>query len=85
MSDLEPCIRCNSVDTCEIEYQYPVDVKKYLKLVTEKKIHTGGCYIDSNSPNWYCNNCGKKWKKLDIEKTYSVNYKQKFNTSWMCN
>jgi len=57
------CPRCKSKNTCEISYGYPGDEEEYLKLVAEKKIYPGGCYIEPDSPSYYCNNCGHKWGK----------------------
>ncbi len=79
MSNLESCPRCNSVDTCHIAYGYPGDIEKYLKLVAEKKIYSGGCVIDSDNPIWYCNNCDNKWGKFNSDKTDSFDFDQGFN------
>jgi len=73
------CPKCNSTDTCEIVYGYPGDVEEYLKLSAEKKIHPGGCCVDSDSTTRYCNNCQNKWEKFDSDKIDSFDFDQGFN------
>ncbi len=36
MIDLEPCPRCDSADTSEITYGYPVDDEEYLRLAAAR-------------------------------------------------
>ena len=78
MSDLIPCSKCKSVDTCEITYEYPGDVEEYLKLVAGKKIHPGEGTRNKNSPTIYCNNCNNQWRNSN-EKTDSFDFDQGFN------
>jgi hypothetical protein len=78
MSDLIPCSKCKSVDTCEITYGYPGDIEEYLKLVAEKKIHPGDGTQNENSPTIHCNNCNNQWRNSN-EKTDSFDFDQGFN------
>ena len=72
------CPKCQSANTCEIRYGYLGDEEKYLKLVAEKKIYSGGCCIGDDSPAWYCNNCENKWGKYSDDMD-SFDYDQGFN------
>ena len=58
---IQTCPKCNSANTCKINYGYPADEEEYLKQVAEKKIYPGGSVAENDSPLWYCNNCGNKW------------------------
>ena len=72
------CPNCKSENTCKISYGYPGDEEEYLKLVAEKKIHSGGYCIEGDSPAWYCNNCENKWGKYSDNED-SFDYDQGFN------
>ena len=72
------CPNCKSENTCKISYGYPGDEEEYLKLVAEKKLYSGGCCIDDDSPTWYCNNCENKWGKYSDNED-SFDYDQGFN------
>lgn len=74
------CPKCASKDTCPIFYGYPSDEEEYLQLVAEKKIHPGGCCIDSDSARFHCNNCEFQWGKYrNPDEVDSFDYDQGFN------
>ncbi len=74
------CPLCKSTNTCEIVYGYPSDIEEYLKLVSEEKIHGGGCVHNEDSPTWHCNKCYQNWGAYkDLDKTDSFDYDQGFN------
>jgi hypothetical protein len=78
MTDLIPCPKCKSVDTCKIAYGYPGDVEEYLQLVAEKKIHPGDGAQNEYSPTVHCNNCNNRWGDWD-GKIVSFDFDQGYN------
>ncbi len=79
MNYLEPCPRCDSVDTCDIAYGYPIDEEEYLKLVARQKVFPGGFTVKPNSPKRYCNNCQNRWGKVNLEKTDFFDFKEEIH------
>ena len=61
------CPKCNSKNTCSIVYGYPADIEVYLEAVAKKELYPGGCVVDENSPDWFCNNCELMWGKRNDE------------------
>ena len=60
------CPSCGSDDVAYIIYGYPMPEESYSEAFREKlnnhEITFGGCVIEPDCPNWYCNTCNNSFK-----------------------
>ena len=60
------CPSCGSADVAYIIYGYPLPEEAYSEAFREKlnnhEITFGGCVIEPDCPNWYCNTCNNSFK-----------------------
>lgn len=59
------CPNCSSPKVRKIVYGLPTG--ESLKEAKRGKILLGGFYIDKNSPNWQCKDCGHTWRDKPVE------------------
>jgi len=59
------CPVCGKVDSV-VRIFYGMPPVKVFEEEHAGKLHIGGCYIDPDSPMWYCKRCDKAFGKIDI-------------------
>lgn len=58
------CPVCKFKPVASIFYGYPImndDLEEKIKL---GKIVLGGCFVEPESPEWECSNCGTQFKRI---------------------
>ena len=64
------CPKCGSENAIPIAYGMPGP--ELFKKAEAGKVKLGGCCIEDNSPEYYCNDCEHEWNKKEvIENEYS--------------
>jgi hypothetical protein len=65
------CHVCKSKEVIPIVYGLPSP--RLIKDAKKGKFFLGGCVVTGNDPNWYCTNCGTKWRdERSVEKKVST-------------
>lgn len=56
------CPKCQADQTVRIAYGFPG--RETFAAAKRGEIHLGGCCISPESPQWYCQKCECKWRRV---------------------
>jgi len=60
------CPKCSSGKVIFITYGYIDGSPEVIQQIMNEEIESGGCCGDDNSPKWKCQNCGKRFGKVNL-------------------
>lgn len=62
------CHKCDSEKIAVVVYGFPKYESKLQKQIAKGEIVLGGCMTYLDSPNWICNVCNQKYRKIVVSK-----------------